>query len=174
MKILKILGIIIAVVLLIALVPPAFMGKDFHVERSIVIAKQPVEVYNYVADYGKRQSWDPWLELEPAAEVTVTGEAGSAGATYAWNGAEIGAGKMTTMQMEPGKSIKSKLEFIEPFQNECDVFWNFEPAEGGTKVTWGFDGQMGWPLNWMIGSIESGTGADYERGLNNLKKKIEG
>ena len=114
------------------------------------------------------------MEKEPGATVTITGNAGESGASYAWSGEEIGAGTMTTLAMEPGKSIHSNLAFTAPFEANNDVYWTFEPSESGTKVTWAFTGSANYPMNVFNLMMDSGVGPDFQKGLENLKKKIEG
>ena len=175
MKVLKVLGGIVGVILLLFLVPPLFMSNDYRVERSIDIAKSPQEVYAVVSDYGQRTTWDPWAEKEPdVINVTVTGKPGEVGASYSWVGNETGEGSMTVKETVPGESIHSTLVFKAPMEASCDVYWTFEPSDAGATVKWAFEGNTPYPWNWFNMQMDSNIGPDFEKGLQNLKKTLEG
>lgn len=174
MKIVKIILVILVVLVGAFLVTPLFIDNDYQVERSTEINAPAGEVYALVADYSQRTSWDPWHAKEPNSEVTITGNAGEKGAVYHWKGNEIGEGEMTTLEMVTGKSIHSRLDFIAPMEISCDVHWTFTPSENGTTATWAFSGTTEYPWNIFNLQMDGNIGGDFEAGLANLKKKLEG
>jgi effector-binding domain-containing protein/uncharacterized protein YndB with AHSA1/START domain len=145
----------------------------YHVYRSIEIDASPEEVFDVVADFSKWTTWSPWLCAEPDAEVTVTGDPSSLDAAYSWKGEVVGQGEMEHKKLERGTLIENELRFIKPFKSRSDVWFDLEPAAGGTKITWHMRGSLPWFLFWMTSMMEVYIGMDYERGLRMLKEWIE-
>ena len=57
-----IIGVLALVGLLIVgiLVAASLQPPDYHVERSIVIAAPPAEVYALISDLNRYREWSPW------------------------------------------------------------------------------------------------------------------
>jgi effector-binding domain-containing protein len=145
----------------------------FHVQRSTIIGDTPDNVFEKVADFGTWTTWSPWLCAEPDADVTVTEDTSSVGSVYSWKGDVVGKGEIEHRQLQPGRLIKEEIRFVKPFKSKSDVSFDFEPADGGTRITWHMKGSMPWFLFWMIPQMEFFIGMDYERGLKMLKEWIE-
>jgi hypothetical protein len=174
MKILKNVLIVIARLIGLILVIALFLPSQVHVERSTQINAPDSLVYAYLIDFNHRTSWDPWFEMEPSAEVTITGSEKGVGAGYSWKGEEIGSGKMTIVEVQENKSIKSRLVFIEPQSSESDVLWTLKGIGNSTKITWAFDAEVGYPIERYFGLfMDSMLGPSFEKGLSNLKNAIE-
>ena len=52
-------------------------------------------------------------------------------------------------------------------------YWNFELLNDKTKVTWSINGSMPFYTRFMTLFTDTIIGKDLERGLNNLKRKLE-
>ena len=105
MKILKIVGISLGALVGIVLLAAAFLPSEFTVSRSIEIAKPADSVYATVTDFSVFTQWSPWVEKEPNIKVTLSGDKGTVGSSYAWVGTITGQGSMTISALEPGKSV---------------------------------------------------------------------
>lgn len=174
MKALKIIGLIVLAIAVVVLIVPLFLPSTFHVERNVVIEKPVSSVFQYALNYEHRKKWDPWLEMEPEAEVTINVEPGFVGSNYSWEGEIIGSGKMTILNFDPNKRIESKIEFFSPRQTSSDVIWTFEEGENGTRVTWAFEGDSPYPIGRWFGLMMDGMmGDDFQHGLDKLKYFIE-
>jgi hypothetical protein len=174
MKIVKKVLIVIAILVVLVLLVALFLPSQVHVERNAQINAPDSVVYAYLIDFNNRTSWDPWFEMEPSAEVTISGSEKGVGARYAWKGEEIGSGEMTIVEVQENKSIKSRLVFIEPQSSESDVLWTLEGSENSTKITWAFDTDMGYPVERYFGLLmDNMLGPSFENGLSNLKNVIE-
>ena len=168
-KILLILVIIVALVLIVAI----FLPANVKVVRTIEINKPVEQVYLTLSTFQGRSSWDPWLETEPTANVTVSSDSG-VGAFYEWDGEKLGAGKMTIKEVIPNRLIKSELTFLRPQTSSADVTWLLKPTATGTETSWVFESALGYPVERIMGLFfESMLGPDLERGLSNLKKVLE-
>ncbi|MBY0425218.1 MAG: SRPBCC family protein [Cytophagales bacterium] len=174
MKILKIVGISLGVVIGIFLLVAAFLPTEYTVSRSTEIAKPADSVYAVVSDFTTFTSWSPWAEMEPTAVVTLSGPLKEVGSKYAWVGTTTGQGSMTISALEPGKSITQDLAFLVPFESKSTVYWSFEPTATGTKTTWTIKGPNPYPVGRIMGLMMDGMmGKDFDRGLVKLKALVE-
>lgn len=90
------------------------------------------------------------------------------GSWYSWDGKIVGAGKLTHQSFEENRGIKQGIEFTAPMKSKSNVYWCFEPVEGGTEVTWGMRGKMPFLFRWMTRLMDEWVGKDYEIGLARL------
>jgi len=174
MKILKIIGMIAGGLVALFLVVTAVLPSSYRVERAIEI-NQPAEViYPLVANLPNWPKWDPFTEQEPAAKSAFTGEAGTVGSKWDWEGKVIGTGSLTIEEIVPNQSIRSKMVSVAPQPWAATDNWKFEPTAAGTKVTWMIEGNLGYPVERVFGLfMESMLGPTFEKGLANLKKVSE-
>lgn len=177
MKVLKIIGIILAVVLLGIVAIGLFSPKNYDVHRDTVIHAPAAVVYKAVSHFSEFSKWNPWYDLDTNVVVTITGNDGEVGQKYAWKGNDkAGEGSMTFTKLEENKTVEEKLQFIKPFESSSDVYMNLEAAEGGTKITWGMKGESGFVervFMTLMGGMDAAVGKDYEKGLANLKALCE-
>jgi hypothetical protein len=94
MNFLKVLLIILLVIAGLLLVIPAFLPGEATVSAQTEIALSQELVFHQTARYADRAEWDPWLSMEPDAKVTIRSQPRYVGSTYAWEGDQIGTGKM--------------------------------------------------------------------------------
>ena len=177
MKILKILGILIVLVILAA-IAMGILGPDTtHVERSMEINASKNVVYKQIADLKKMDEWGPWKKEDPNAEYTYEGEMGQVGSVSLWNGEKIGKGKQEITALESNKKIVSKLTFIEPFQAVSTGYFELSDGEnGGTNVTWAFDGTNDSFMQKLMASMmdmDEQIGGMFEKGLHSLNDKCQ-
>jgi len=174
MKFLKWLGIIIILIVVLFLVIPIFLPSNFHIERDIVVDKPVDVVFESAVDMNMRSKWDPWIEMEPEAKVTVNVTPEIIGSGYTWKGEVIGEGKITIQEFVPNKVIKSEITFISPQSMKSDIIWSFEEIEGGTKIIWAFEGTLSYPMErWAGLFLDNSIGASFEQGLRNFKELVE-
>lgn len=166
-----VLGIIALVLLVAALIPATGV-----IRRSIVINRSPEEVFAYVADYQNYLSWNPWSKMDPQATNTISSPSTGVGASWAWDGKKVGQGKLTTEALEPGRAIRSRLEFFKPFKGLATDSWSFEPNGTGTRVTWGYEGKQAWPVNrlfWVL-MVKKMLTQQFDQGLTEIKTQLNG
>lgn len=178
MKIIKkaliVLGVLIAIPLIIAL----FVKKDYSVEREITINKSNSEVFEYVKYLKNQDNFSKWAMLDPNMKKTYSGIDGIVGFVSAWesNNKEVGKGEQEIIKITEGKRIDFELRFLEPFQAVEPAFMTTESVnENQTLVTWGFSGNMNYPMNLMFlfMDFETMIGNDLDTGLKNLKQVLE-
>jgi effector-binding domain-containing protein len=177
MKVLKILGIILAAILVILVVIGLVTPKHYDIKREVVINAPAHVIFENISRYENFPKWSPWQHLDTAMKTTLEGEDATVGAKYSWVGnSDVGEGSMTITKIETGKMIEQDLRFLKPFESNSTTYMTIEPAEGGNKVTWGMKGESGFVpriMMTMMGGMDGAVGKDYEKGLANLKALCE-
>ncbi|MDH7911218.1 GyrI-like domain-containing protein [Winogradskyella sp. SYSU M77433] len=171
MKSLKYILLLLLILIIGFSVYVAVQPNDYKFSRSRTIEAPVSLLYNKVNDFKEWPEFSPWIEQEKDAKLTYSENTSGEGASYSWNGEILGEGSMTTLDTEKNKAINQKIEFIKPFEAQSNINWYFEPTEKGTKVTWEMEGKQDFMTKLyttFAGSIESGTGPDFERGLFKL------
>lgn len=155
------------------------LPSTVHVERDITIKASPETVYALVSNFKQWEGWSPWANLDPDAEMTITGS--GLGQTMTWSSEDpqVGQGCQEIIDLEPPYFVKTHLEFED--QGSADAAFDLTPADEGTHVVWSLDSDMreGVPLLMQPISTYFGflmdrmIGPDYETGLQNLKALAE-
>jgi Polyketide cyclase / dehydrase and lipid transport len=166
-------GLLLLIVALLLMA--ALMAKTYNVEKSIVINKPATEVMGYVGNFNHYSQWNPWQQMEPTAQKTITGQPMRPGHAYHWEGKKIGIGELRLVSSDE-KHIHFDLEFFKPWKSKAKDNWLFEPWGDGseTKVTWQNSGQLPWPMARLMGPmITKNLNQQFVTGLENLKKMAE-
>src|SRR6476659_9259066 len=173
MKFLKIALSIIVVIALIVVLGSFFLPKNSRVERSVMVATTDTAAYAYVLDFSKFNEWSPWYEMEPTAQIEVSGTQGEVGATYSWVGKEVVTGSFEVVKLDPYQSIDQKLTFLTPFEATAQNNFTFNQQADSVKVNWIYDGEnKGIMDKWMGLMMDGMIGKDYQKGLNKLKANL--
>ncbi|MFO7829826.1 MAG: GyrI-like domain-containing protein [Bacteroidales bacterium] len=174
MKFLKWTGIIIIIIIALFLIIPLFLPSTARVERSITVEAPVDKVFQTAIDMNMRPKWDPWIEMDPDAKIITEVIPGGTGSWYTWDSEIIGKGKLTITNFEANKKINSKLEFIAPQSMTSDITWAFAETNEGTDITWGFKGELSYPVErWFGLFIDNQLGPQFEKGLQNFKTLVE-
>ena len=169
--------IFIAVValVLVFVVLVASRPANFRITRSATIPASPAAVFEQVNDLHKWQEWSPWAKLDPNAKVTFEGPEAGKGASFHWAGnSEVGEGKMTLVESQPGELVRFKIEFTSPFTATNDTEFTFKPAGDQTEVTWTMSGKNNFMAKAfsLFVDCDKMVGGQFEEGLNNLKSVV--
>ncbi|MBC7615995.1 MAG: SRPBCC family protein [Pedobacter sp.] len=175
MKILKVVGIIIAVLAVVILIGGMFLPKTYTVSRSTVINTSDSVIYKNIADFNEFYKWNPWAKMEPTAKIKISGPVGIADHLYEWEGNKTGSGYMKVKSVDPNKMVDMELKFIKPFESLADTRFDIAPDGTGNKVTWTMSGENNLMGKWMsvFVSMDKMIGKDFEDGLRFLKEKSE-
>ena len=170
MKIIKILGGIIAALVFILLILGLIAPSHTHVDRSVTINAPYDHVWSYVNNFKGMDDWSPWTELDPN-QVTTFENDGAVGAIYTWSGNDsVGKGEQTITSMTDNEVV-THLHFIEPFDAEADATTTVLETEEGIQVTWSYDAEAPYPMNVMNLFIDMNEmlGPDFQKGMDKLK-----
>jgi hypothetical protein len=160
----------------VGMVGGASMQEDHtHLERKITVAASAEDIKYFAEDLKGFNEWSPWSELDPDMEQKYSDPSGGVGATYEWKGNDdVGHGIMTVKSSTDGK-VEHDLKFIEPFEAKslATITWQAKGEE--LEVTWAFDqdNSFGSKMAMMFMDMEGMLGADYEKGLSQLKPVVE-
>jgi uncharacterized protein YndB with AHSA1/START domain len=167
-----ILGII-AALLIAGLVIPNGMKAT----REIVINKPAGEVFNYIKYLKNQDNFSKWATMDSNMTKSYRGTDASIGFVSAWEGnKKVGKGEQEIKAIEEGKKIEYEIRFEKPFKSVAKSVMAVEPAgNDSSKVIWGFEGCMNYPMNVMklFMNMENTIGNDFATGLSNLKTVLE-
>src|ERR1700709_640178 len=102
MKIVKIIGIVVACILAIPFVVALFMPKDFVVEQEIVVNKPEATVFEYIKHLKNQLEYSKWMRIDPAMKTNYTGADGTVGFVMAWNSdnKDVGQGQQRITKID--------------------------------------------------------------------------
>jgi len=174
MKLLKYILTAVVALAVITSIVLYFLPNQYSVSNSIEINQRPDIIYSQLYDFNKWGTWDPWMEADPEAKVTIEGTPGTPGHKMSWDGKKSGVGSMTIISSGVNQFVYSQLNFIKPFKAQAKDMIRLEAEGGMTKVTWTNTGGLAFPFGRLFGlSVDKMLGADQRKGLDKLKKATE-
>jgi hypothetical protein len=176
MKSLKWIALIVGLVVLVFVLIGWGLPARYHVERSVVIEAPLDAVYPVISRLKDWPTWTAWTtERYPDMKINFVGPESGVGAKYSWQGEHVGTGQLVLTDSDPARGIKFDLDFENgTFVSTGGI--QLENVAEGTKATWWNEGALGVnPINRYCGlMMDSMMGPDFQTGLDNLKKKVEG
>lgn len=178
MRILKIAIFVIVGILAIALISALFLKKEYAVVKEVTINKPKQEVFDYIKLIKNQDNYSVWNKLDPNMKKDYKGTDGAVGFVYSWDSENknAGQGEQEIKSVKDGESLDMEIRFKRPFESTCGAYLSTEAAgDNQTKVKWGFEGKMPYPMNIMqlFMNMEEMVGKDLQGGLDNLKKEME-
>ncbi len=178
MKIMKKVLLVIVILIAIPFVIALFTKKDYAVIREVTISKPKSEVFAYIKMLRNQDNFSKWAQMDPAMKKSYRGTDGTVGFVSAWDSdkKDVGAGEQEIKKITEGERVDFELRFLKPFESTEQAYMTTESAsENETKVTWGFNGHMAYPMNIMMlfMDFDKMIGDDLQTGLNNLKTVME-
>jgi uncharacterized protein YndB with AHSA1/START domain len=153
------------------------MASTFTVERSTTVAAPASAIYPLLADFKEWPRWSPWEKLDPEMKHVYDGADSGAGAIHRWKGnRKAGEGSAEITSATEPSEVVLDLRFMKPFKAQNVVTYTLAPDGDGTRVTWRMDG----PLNLfmraftLVKPMDKMVGPDFEEGLANLRREVEG
>ena len=129
--------------------------------------------------YLKNQdNFSVWATMDPNMKKDFKGTDGTVGFISSWESKndQVGKGEQEIIGITEGERVDYELRFIEPFEAKDHAYMAIEKAdENQTKVKWGFDGKMEYPMNLILLLMDMDTmlGEQLMKGLTNLKTVLE-
>jgi uncharacterized protein YndB with AHSA1/START domain len=168
------LALLLAVAAILAYA--ARQPDTFSIRRSAAIAAPPERLFPLIADLKAMNTWNPFVEPDPAIKVTYSGPEMGKGASHTWSGnRSVGEGSLTVTDAVAPKAIAMRLVMLKPMQADNRVDFTLERAGGGTVVTWAMSGRqslMGKIMTVFI-NCDRMVGKQFEKGLGKLKSIAE-
>src|SRR5713226_6113468 len=175
MKMLKIIGIAVLVVVGAVLVLAAFRPDSFRIQRAATIKAPPEKIAAVLSDIHRWGAWSPWEKMDPALKRSYSGAAKGKGAVYAWQGnREVGEGRMEITEAAPSR-VAIDLDFVKPFEAHNKVVFTLVPKGDSTEVTWAMQGPLPYVAKvvHVVFDMDGMVGKQFETGLANLKAVAE-
>ena len=140
-------------------------------DQSIEIAASPAQIFAYTSNLPNWDKWTAWnKEKDPTGQWTYSGTPGTVGHDMAWDGPELGKGRLVLTKVE-GSNIGFDLYFGKSKKaNKGEIILT---GEGPTTVRWTTEGKLGLIGRMMKGKIETAVNKDFSDGLAKLKKLAE-
>lgn len=150
--------------------------SDYQITRTTTIAAPAQDVFAQIDDFHRWQAWSPWAERDPKAKASFEGPASGKGAVFAWSGNnEVGEGRMTLTESQPGALVKIRTDFVKPFVGSSYSDFTLKPAGEGTALTWSMSGQndfIGKAICLFV-SMDKVLGGEMAKGLAGIKRITE-
>ena len=178
MKTLKIIGLTLVAIIALVLITGLFVDGNYAVEREITIDKPKQVVFDYVKYLKNPNEYSVWAKKDPDMKKEFIGDDATVGFVSAWESEnpEVGKGEQKIVKIADGERIDYELHFIEPFESTDYAYMATEAvSENQTKVKWGFNGKMKYPMNLMLltMNMEEMLAPDLQKGLDGLKTIVE-
>jgi uncharacterized protein YndB with AHSA1/START domain len=174
MKILKIILIAIVAIIGIGIILGYTLGGDMQVEKETTIEAPVERVYALIATPKLRSDWDPWLALDPSAEITFEGPESGIGAINSWSSQNegLGNGMQEIIDARDNEYIRTRVT-MDMMQMPIYSEFKLSPTtDGATKVVWSMEGEaegMGPFAPFMAWIGEIFVAQSFEMGLINLE-----
>ena len=176
MQALKIIGIILLVLIVGVLIIAALMPKEYNIEHEITINKPKAVLFEYIKHLKNQNYYSKWNMMDPNAKMEYKGTDGTVGFVSSWDSENknVGKGEQEIVKITEGERMEMAMHFIKPFDGRATAYFKTEAlGENQTKVKWGFDSKMAYPMNIMVGKMKDMLGKDLMTGLTNLKANLE-
>jgi hypothetical protein len=174
MKTIKVILIVLVLAIVGVLAFAATKPDTFRVQRSTSIKAPPGKISAVLSDFREWKAWSPWEKMDPAMKRTYGGAPSGKGATYAWQGNEVGHGRMEITEAAANR-VAMDLDFVKPFEAHNKVEFTLEPKGGATELTWAMVGPVPYPAKIMhvFVNMDRMVGSQFEAGLADLKTLTE-
>jgi hypothetical protein len=93
MKVLKISGIVLLILIAVPLLVALFLPKSYTVSVSETISRPRQEVYDYMRILKNQQHYSVWFKEDPDMVPVIQGTDGTVGAIQRWDSEKMGAGE---------------------------------------------------------------------------------
>jgi uncharacterized protein YndB with AHSA1/START domain len=168
----------IALVLVVAaLLAYAAMRPDtFRVQRSTGIDAPAERIFPLIANLESMNTWNPFVEPDPAIKIAYSGPDSGKGAAHTWSGnSKVGEGRIEVTDAAPSSRVTMQLDMLKPMKAHNAVEFTLRPNGGGTTVTWAMSGRQPFLGKLMTVFIDCDkmVGSQFERGLGKLKAIAE-
>lgn len=166
-KLLRICGAVILVLIVIGIILPSKPS----VERDVLIDAHAATVFALLNDFTQVSKWSPMLEVDPNAQIDISGPPRGVDASIYWEGHIIGQGRQTIVDSVPYEKVTTKFDSGE----SGSTTFNLSTEDGLTRVAWIHESDYGFNLIGRYFALVQGSivGAELEEGLSRLKELAE-
>jgi len=172
LDILVYIAIAMAVVIVALLVYAATKPDSFRVQRTKEINAPAERIFPLIANLKSMNTWNPFVEPDPAIKIAYSGPDSGKGAAHTWSGnSKVGEGRIEITETAPPSRVALRLVMVKPMKADNAVEFTLAPNGHGTNVTWAMSGKQ--PLLGKLMSLfvdcDRMVGSQFEKGLSSLK-----
>ncbi len=169
-----VLGVLLVLGLFLGYV--ALQPADYTISRETVINAPVEKVFPYLNNAKLGAQWGPWMEIDPAAKMTVSGPESGVGSRTDWTeGKQLGTGSATIVESIANQRVVIQLEYVKPMTMQQTSYYLISPQGNQTSVTWKVTGRNSFPgrIICTFMNMDKRVGGMFEKGLSNLKNLVE-
>ena len=173
---LTVIGVIIVGLIILFLIVPLFISKQYQVEKEVLIQRSNLSVFDFLKLLGNQIYYNKWVMMDPNVKRTSKGVDGTTGFISYWDSQvkNVGKGEQEITRVDAGTNIDSTVRFEKPFKNTARVsMTTIAVTPGQTRVIWKMVGQNKYPMNLMNLIMPGMLGKDMSESLGNLKNLLE-
>jgi uncharacterized protein YndB with AHSA1/START domain len=176
LEILIYLAIALVVIVAALLAYAATRPDTFRVQRSAGINAPPERIFPLIANLKSMNTWNPFVDPDPAIKIAYTGPESGKGAAHSWSGnSKVGEGRIEITEAVPSSRVAMQLDMLKPMKAHNAVEFRLQPNGGETTVTWAMSGRQPFIAKLMTIFIDCDrmVGGQFEKGLASLKAIAE-
>lgn len=166
---------VLFIVLILFAVIGLLLPSSTAVERSIVVRAPADKVFPHLNGMRAFHAWSPWSAIDPETVFEFSGPEQGVGSRMHWSSGnqQVGQGSQEITLSVPDREVETLLQFGDKGNGTATFL--LEPEGNGTRVRWRFSTDFGWDLfSRYVGLMLDGMiGAQYDKGLQDLKARIE-
>jgi uncharacterized protein YndB with AHSA1/START domain len=176
LEILIYLAIALVVIVAALLAYAATRADTFRVQRSAGIYAPPERIFPLIANLKSMNTWNPFVDPDPAIKIAYTGPESGKGAAHTWSGnSKVGEGRIEITEAVPPSRVAMQLDMLKPIKANNAVEFTLQPNGSETAVTWAMSGRQPFMAKLMTIFIDCDrmVGGQFEKGLASLKAIAE-
>jgi hypothetical protein len=168
----------IALVLVVAalLAYAATKPDAFRVQRSTGINAPAERIFPLIANLKSMNTWNPFVEPDPAIKIAYSGPDSGTGAAHTWSGnSKVGEGRIEITGAAASSRVTMQLDMLKPMKASNLVEFTLQPTGNSTTVSWAMSGRQPFMAKLMTIFIDCDkmVGSQFEKGLGKLKAIAE-
>lgn len=134
MRLLRMIGIIMIVMLVLFFTVPFLLPDSVEVHKSMQINTSAQTVFRQVNNLQNWRNWSPFELGDPNMESVYEGPIQGVGAKHIWVSETMGDGSLTILESNPYTFIKGLLDMKDGGMATDE--WSFVENSEGVEVTW--------------------------------------
>jgi hypothetical protein len=172
-KVLKIFGIGMALIIVLVVGVSFFLPNTYHIERTVSIDAPAAQIHRLTSDLQNGwPQWEPWHEVDDSIQTSYGDVVAGVGAVQHWTSKD-GNGKLTITASDATSGIEYDMAFnVDQYVSKGKL--RYTSTATGTAVTWEMDGDVSGVIGKYFGYLMDRTvGPMFQMGLDNLKVAVE-
>lgn len=175
-KILIVVGIALGVVLMAGVILSLVAPKRITVSQTQFIKASRQQVYDQLRLMKNFPNWSPFRLQDPEQKYSISGEDGTVGATFNWEGVrETSKGSQKVVGLRENEWVKIQCYITAPFQSQPSFTYHLTEKDGGVELVQEFAADMPVPMNaiGLLLGLKSKIAQTNQLGLGLLKAVAE-